>query len=124
MLRMLREDPSIAKSSTESELPKRDIPYILMALPSRTKLRMLMLLPNMTKSRTASELPILAIPYTLTALPSRMRVLKLRQLPIDTKSKTLKLDPMRSLRMVLKSTRDVEDPSLSVSCLDVPVELT
>jgi hypothetical protein len=50
------------KSRTESELPRRLIPYADNVDPTRKKLRMLKLLPRYTKSRTLRLDPIRMTP--------------------------------------------------------------
>jgi hypothetical protein len=60
--RRLRLLPRLMKSSTESELPRRLIPYADSVDPTRKKLRMLKLLPRYTKSRTLRLDPIRMTP--------------------------------------------------------------
>jgi hypothetical protein len=60
--RRLRLLPRLMKSSTESELPSRDIPYAERVDPTRKKLRRLKLLPRYTKSRTLKLDPTLITP--------------------------------------------------------------
>jgi hypothetical protein len=63
-MKLLREiaDPIVTQSSTDNDEPRRDIPYIEMALPSRTKLRKDSVDPNIAKSSTEIDEPSLVIP--------------------------------------------------------------
>jgi hypothetical protein len=63
--------PSLAKSSTDSEEPKREMPKTANVDPSRKKPRKAMEAPILMQSRTDNEEPKRDIPYTDIVEPMR-----------------------------------------------------